>query len=330
MTATSPYRLDELGWLQFDRLCSLVLEIDAGLTDLSWRGHSDGGRVARVEDDVVLRDRGIRLKGPVTIVAVWVSTDRERRFSTFTDRVTRVPARPEDQLLALTNLDGPEALDAIRRDKFTEHAQVVVMGAEELGSSLDRDPRMRLAMPSVLGLRDLEALIDRTALARSSFDVERATDLARVFWPTRAYDRATAVLDGHQFVVLTGPPEMGKTAIAQMLALAQLTDGWEAHECTNPDEVWRAFDRDRRQLFVADDAFGSTEYRPDAAERWAQSLGRLLPRLDARHWLIWTSRPAPLKAGLRSVQRERGSERFPCPESASICNPSARACSRAS
>jgi hypothetical protein len=98
-----------------------------------------------------------------------------------------------------------------------------------------------------------------------------------------------------------------------MLALAKMTDGWEAHECRSPDQVWRVFDATRRQVFVADDAFGSTEYRPDAAERWAQSLGRLLTMLDPDHWLIWTSRPAPLKAGLRRVQRERNSERFPAP-----------------
>jgi hypothetical protein len=54
----SPYRLDELGWLQFDRLCSLVLEADAGLSDLHWRGHSDVGRVARVDDRVVLGKSG--------------------------------------------------------------------------------------------------------------------------------------------------------------------------------------------------------------------------------------------------------------------------------
>ena len=64
---------------------------------------------------------------------------------------------------------------------------------------------------------------------------------------------------------------------------------------------------------MADDAFGSTEYRADAAERWARELGRMLRSLDDRHWLIWTSRPAPLKAGLRRVQREHGSERFPAP-----------------
>jgi hypothetical protein len=167
---------------------------------------------------------------------------------------------------------------------------VAVLGAGELGQSLDRCASLRAAMPSVLGLRDLGALISAGARARSSLQVEPAQALARVFWPTRAYERARAVLARHRFVVLTGPPEMGKTAIAQMLALAQMTDGWEAHECNSPDQVWRAFDRARSQVFVADDAFGSTEYRPDAAERWAQALGRLLGMLDEGHRLIWTSR----------------------------------------
>ena len=114
-------------------------------------------------------------------------------------------------------------------------------------------------------------------------------------------------------MVLTGAPEMGKTAIAHMVALAQLTAGWEAHDCTSPEQVWAAIDPARPQVFVADDAFGSTEYRPDAAERWARELGRMLQALDERHWLIWTSRPAPLRTGLRRVQRERGAERFPAP-----------------
>ena len=69
----------------------------------------------------------------------------------------------------------------------------------------------------------------------------------------------------------------------------------------------------RRQLFIVDDAFGSTRYRPEGAERWAQALGRLLEELDDDHWLISTSRPAPLKAGLGRVRREPGSARFPAP-----------------
>jgi hypothetical protein len=37
------YRLDQLGWLQFERLCPLVLEAEAGLAELAWSGHADTG-----------------------------------------------------------------------------------------------------------------------------------------------------------------------------------------------------------------------------------------------------------------------------------------------
>jgi hypothetical protein len=312
MTGSSSYRLDELGWLQFDRLCSLVLEADAGLGGLQWRGRGDIARIARVDGPLVLRDRGHRLGGPVTVAAVWIR-GMERRLSEFAERVVSLPAERAECLLVMTNLDTADARDALRADALGQDLRVVILGAAEISGSLDRDPRLRAAMPSVLGLRDLDELIESDVRARSSLDAGRAQELARVFWPTRAYDRARDVLGRHRFVVLTGPPEMGKTAIAEMLALASMTDGWEVHECNDPDQVWRVFDRDRRQVFIADDAFGSTEYRPDAAERWARGLGRLLEMLDSQHWLIWTSRPAPLKAGLRRVQRESGSERFPAP-----------------
>ena len=220
---------------------------------------------------------------------------------------------PVDRVLVLTNLDGGAAQVALGRQPWSEQRTVVVLGDRELGDSLDRHAGVRVAMPSVLGLRDLTPLISVNARARSSLDVERAQALARVFWPTRAYERAREVVARHRFVVLTGPAEMGKTAISEMLALAQMSDGWEAHQCGSPEQLWRVFDAKRRQVFVADDAFGSTEYRPDAAERWVHSLGRLLAMLDQDHWLIWTSRPAPLKAGLRRVQHERSSEAFPAP-----------------
>jgi hypothetical protein len=316
---SSSYRLDQLGWLQFERVCSLVLEADAGLSDLGWLAHADTGRVALVEEPVVVAGRGIRLAGPVTVAVVWVREDESvtRRLSALVDRVSALPSDLgfwcEGRVLVLTNLDGFAAQTALQQQPFLERRTVVVLGNRELSGSLDRHARLRSAIPSVLGLRDLTPLIPANVRARSSLDVERAQALARVFWPTRAYERARDVLARHRFVVLTGPPEMGKTAIAQMVALAQLTDGWEAHECNSPEQLWRVFDREQPQVFVADDAFGSTEYRPDAAERWARALGRLLAMLDEDHWLIWTSRPAPLKAGLRRVQRERGSERFPAP-----------------
>jgi hypothetical protein len=309
------YRLDELGWLQFERVCSLLLSADAGLDDMRWTGHADTERVSVVDGPVTVEGTGQALAGPVTVVVVWVAADdsSQRRVASLLDRLSGLGAWCGDRVLVLTNLDGTAVRAALQRAAWSEARTVVVLGDRELGDRLDRHPGVRAAMPSVLGSRDLSPLLSAAARARSSLDVERAQTLARVFWPTRAYEHARGVLAAHRFVVLTGPPEMGKTAIAQMLALAQMTDGWDAHECNSPEQLWRVFDASRRQVFVADDAFGSTEYRPDAAERWAQSLGRLLTMLDSDHWLIWTSRPAPLKAGLRRVQREHHAERFPAP-----------------
>ncbi len=308
------YRLDELGWLQFERVCSLLLAADTGLADVRWTGHADDERVAAVEGPVISSATGVRLDGPVTVIAMWIpeSDSAEQRLRLLVDRVATLGSC-EERVVVLTNLDGVAGQAALERAAWADGRTVVLWGDRELGARLDRYPGVRAAMPSVLGSRDLAPLLSPAARAQSSLDVERAQRLARVFWPTRAYENARAVLAAHRFVVLTGPPEMGKTAIAEMLALAQMTDGWEAHECNSPEQLWRVFDASRRQVFVADDAFGSTEYRPDAAERWAQSLGRLLTMLDSDHWLIWTSRPAPLKAGLRRVQRERRAERFPAP-----------------
>jgi hypothetical protein len=69
-SASSSYRLDELGWLQFERVCSLLLAADVGLSDVSWMGHAGRARVAPVEGPIVLAGDGIRLEGPATVVVV--------------------------------------------------------------------------------------------------------------------------------------------------------------------------------------------------------------------------------------------------------------------
>jgi len=235
--------------------------------------------------------------------SAWQGSCDEMREALWDDTVLRMvwwrgdEPWPTDTHVIVTNADEAEAPveDGVR-----------VLGRRWLSAALDRSGELRAAHPSALGGSTLPS-------ATTSFDAAAARELARVFVPVRAHVRALAVLRRHHFAVLTGPPEMGKTAVARMVALALATDGWVAYECTRPEDVWSAWADDRLQVFVADDAFGSTEYRPDSGERWAREMERLLRSLDERHALIWTSRPAPLRAGLARIHRERGAERFPQP-----------------
>ncbi|HWE14894.1 MAG TPA: hypothetical protein VG365_15325 [Solirubrobacteraceae bacterium] len=307
------YDLDRLGWFQFQQLCTRLMELDSGIPEQAWTGEADRRRFARVEAGIGPPLLAYWLPGPVMIQTAWKAPVLGTRVSA---AVKRLAFEQTEQLRGMTSyllVCNGELEPPLREPAKEAGLHVGAMGTRELGARIDANAALRLSMPSLLGLRRLDELIDAEAAARSSLDRRAVNELAEVFVPTRAYQRALSVLGEHRFAVLTGPPEMGKTAIARMIGLAKMTAGWEAYECTSPDEVARVRDPAARQVFIADDAFGSTEYRADAAERWAREMERLLRSLDDRHWLIWTSRPAPLHAALRRLHRERGAERFPAP-----------------
>jgi hypothetical protein len=296
-------RFDDLGRVLFDRLCRELLAHEAGAAE--WHGP-----VLPLPDGLEAPGFGVRLEGPALAVSAWIrpSADgnpdarlRESVLHAFDDWF----ATPMPSSLVLTNVET--ARGAL--DDLTTH----VFDGRLLSRLVLSQPQLLLRLPPLLGICDEAALLPEAGRGRSTGNVDAALALARVFIPKRAYTAAVSTVERHGFAVLTGPPEMGKTAIARMIGLAKLADGWEFHECIRPEQLWGRIDADRPQVFVADDAFGSTEYRPDAAERWAVDLDRALRAMDDRHWLLWTSRPAPLKAALRRIHREHGVERFPRP-----------------
>jgi hypothetical protein len=306
------YDLDRLGWLQFQQLCAHVLALEAGVPPAEWQGDADEGRT-------VIADSGLGpplvtapLSGRVLVHCAWL---RPGSVSPLTVALEQLSVEHLDDLRGLRSYvlmaNGTTVRDRPQPD--VRGLSVEVVDSTALSARIDARPELRLAMPSVLGLGPVDDLIPVAVAQASSLDRAEAERVAAVFVPTRAYARALTTLQAHRFAVLAGPPEMGKTAAARMISLAKMTDGWQAHECSSPDELLRIFDPDAPQVFIADDAFGSTEYRADAAERWARGMERLLGSLDDRHWLIWTSRPAPLHAALRRLHQERGAERFPAP-----------------
>ena len=52
--------LEELGWLQFERLCELVLEADAGVDPTRWEGSADVARQLVSEDELEVNGRRAR------------------------------------------------------------------------------------------------------------------------------------------------------------------------------------------------------------------------------------------------------------------------------
>lgn len=195
--------------------------------------------------------------------------------------------------------------------------KVSTQGAADLSSLLDSLPQLRRSFPELLGIRDIDGLlaecVHRSTLERSRLAVEEAKELVPVFVPTRAYLLALRRLRAHAFVVLDGPPEMGKTAIARMIALGRVLEGWQAIECRQSDDIFANYFSDSQQIFVADDAFGRTEFDPVLGRAWERDVSRVYQLLDRRHQLIWTTRRHILMRALRDMDLTGRAARFPSP-----------------
>lgn len=328
------YRLDDLGWFDFEKLTQALLKASLGLGVEAWGGTGDHGRDAYCAGPLCFPSRHEESPGPFLFQskfvqhanapgADWFPAIRgavQKELRSLAKQATKSGWTDPAHYVLLSNVP----LTAKTRQALMEilgqglpRTLSTLYGGEDICSLLDHEPALRRSYPEILSLRDLDGLlqeaVSRGILKRSEAAVEESRDLVPVFVPTRAYYQALNTLREHSFVVLDGPPEMGKTAIARTIALAYLIDGWHAVDCRTSEDFFSAYLPGERQIFVVDDAFGRTEYDPTLGRTWERDLTRVLCRVNATHHLIWTTRQHILARALRMLDITGRAERFPAP-----------------
>ena len=298
------YRLDDLGWYQFEWLIQALLKAELGIGVESWGGRRDQGRDSYCESPLNFPARHVTTDGPFLFQVKFVenanatgakpkaalldavvkeasSITLRRRKTTWVDPthyvlITNAPFTPEVRKQIQTTMR--KAIPDV-----TTHC----LGGKDVCDLIDKNESLRRSFPQLLSLRDLDQLlteiINKEIFERSRSAVSSARDIVPVFVPTKAYVKAVKVLHDHNFVVLEGPPEMGKTAIAWMIGIAQLSMNWEVIVCDSPNDFFRSYNQGNRQVFIADDAFGRTEYDPSRGSKWESQLGHVHGLLNSTH-----------------------------------------------
>jgi hypothetical protein len=327
LPAVLRYRLDDLGWMQFEELCQSLLKACFAVGVQSWGGSGDHGRDAYFQGMLAIPDSShLSIRREFVFQAKFVQNANASGAkpgnalrSAVRAEMKRVRDQPDCYVL-MTNVPLGTSLRGDVEKIVAErlpNATVVVWGANDVCDLLDQQPSLRTSHPELLGLRELTALV-ATALTKPRAErarafLERAKEVVSTFTQTRSYIAALERLTTHHLAVLSGPPEMGKTTTALVIGLAKHEEGWQCFDCRSPDDFFAVIDDEHPQLFVADDAFGTTEYKPRLAEEWAAALDGILRRLNSNHWFIWTSRTAPLERALKRMSLQGRGERFPQP-----------------
>jgi len=329
------YRLDDLGWAQFEWLIQSLLKIQLGVGVEAWGGPGDHGCDAWSSGPLYFPLPNTQEAGPFVFQAKFVegaNAAGAEPAPALLKAVQREALRIAKRLTARTWLQEPRhyalltnaVLSADVRSRLRSEltkaiptSQVAILDGNDVSALLDQHPTIRRAFPQLLSLRDLDVLlaevVNHELLERSQAAKEAARDVVSVFVPTEAYGKAWRVLREHHFVVLEGPPEMGKSAIAWMLALNLICEGWHGLVCDGPDDFFRGYDPAVKQVFVADDAFGRTEYDPGRGRQWEVNLHRVFTLVNATHWLIWTSRKHILERARAAMDLQGTASRFPRP-----------------
>lgn len=136
-----------------------------------------------------------------------------------------------------------------------------VLGAQDLEGLLSRHPlvekanfKLWLTSTSVL-----ERVIHNAEQCHTDFEVERIRRKLPLFVQNKAFPRANSLLDESRVVVISGPPGIGKTTVAEMLLYAHLDRDYQPVVIEGDIADGRKFFRaTAKQIFYYDDFLGQT------------------------------------------------------------------------
>jgi len=148
---------------------------------------------------------------------------------------------------------------------------VDVVGLEELEGYLVQNPDIeehhyKLWLASV---RVLDRIMGSASITRSEVRIEEILDRARLYVPHGKFKEASDILWQEHCLIISGPPGIGKTTMAEMLALKFLEAEYRVYFIASVDELEERIKSDTKQVFIYDDFLGRTNFSeaPGAASQ---------------------------------------------------------------
>jgi hypothetical protein len=321
---TLKYRLTTLGWYNFEVLIQTLLKAIIGLGVTSFGGTKDSGRDAAFKGEAPFPSQKTKWKGKwifqvkySEFEAVSEDIQGKRILKAFQEEINKIKERGggwPDNYVLITNV----RLSATFRDKIStviSHAgfkgNFHSIDGREVCEFLDMYPQVRRSFPQLIGLADVDMVINKDLYNRSEAFVSNWQPKLITFVATSQYFKALDILQRYHFVVIDGPPESGKSFIGATITLAYSCEEFEIFYVQKPEEIFRAYNVSHKQLYFADDAVGTINFNPNLGDHWSRELSGILRKLDKHHKLIWTARHYILQEAIDRTKLREHIDNFP-------------------
>lgn len=156
-----------------------------------------------------------------------------------------------------------------------------IFGPEDINGLLRKYPDILKAHIKLWlsGAGVLDRVLRSAAYVYAAITREDIEQKVRVYAPNPSFDQSLEKLEKHHVLIISGPPGVGKTTLAEMLCYTFLSEGWELLPIRSLEDGFAAIVDSKKRIFLFDDFLGRVALDKQALAHKDSELTRFISRI---------------------------------------------------
>ncbi|WP_394647837.1 restriction endonuclease [uncultured Sphingomonas sp.] len=268
------YSFETLSPADFEDLVRDLIGCELGVRFEAFGPGPDGGidgRHATGDETVILQAKHYRLSDMAALARV-MKKERDAIDRLEPDRYILATSRPltPDNKAVLAEIVGPSLTSSDD-----------IFGCEDLNGLVRKNPDIERSHVKLWlsGAGALDRVLNAASHNFTTITRQEIEAKLKVYAENPSFKSGRDILESQRVLIISGPPGVGKTTLAEMLCYAYIAEEWELIAIRNLEEGFARIDDSKRQVFFFDDFLGRIALDERALSTQDSDLARFIGRV---------------------------------------------------